>query len=210
LGIHAHFWESPEARIALDDFMAGDDDEPVAFWHKVFELVDKGAELRALLAHNHLTLEELEELRQQVANRRAATTGGPQASEVRNAVRVMLLHAFTPKQTAALLGIDEGDVSAHKKRTRTRAESPAILELHRKGVPYVDIARQLEVPRITVFNTLQSIGETPIRKNNHTSPELAKQIAELRNEGLSHASIAARLGCTIDQVRGALKKKVAS
>jgi DNA-directed RNA polymerase specialized sigma24 family protein len=105
----------------------------------------------------------------------------------------------------------KGDSAHRRRRKRITPHRPDILDnvlvdLYRKGLSTITIARQLGCHATTVFRRLKSAG-TKLRPVGFFGPKFSTlQIVSLYIEGLTAEEIAARLGCGRSTVKGRLHR----
>ena len=84
-----------------------------------------------------------------------------------------------------------------------------LVDLNEKGYTVQEISRVLGLKRPTIYYKLRKFG---LRPNVKRAPELTVrqyfQVLDLYDAEWTQADIALRVGCTVDQVRYAIKRAV--
>lgn len=229
MGIQQEEWFSIfEVRMA--ERLTGGD--PAEFVQCLIDIIDSGTvkALRAALQDRGLTLEDLMELREQVAEAEAehsekefTRAGGGWASTVvsefdlaptsKEAVRRLFLARFDEAQIAEMLELEAARVGQYLSGGRFTFGSDAqeIIKRHLAGESSTAIAKRFGTSRQRVDRLVLMFGRRPITERNRVNASQREQILRLRAEGHGYTAIANQVeGVDYNGVRYVCRKAARS
>lgn len=129
------------------------------------------------------------------------------APEMRSAIVNLHLRGVDDDRIACVLGVPSDWPAKVVGRARVHRSGREVVRLHLGGASLGQIAAQTGVPTASVARILRLIDEKPNGAARRVDARnRARTIVKLRDRGLSYKQITERVGCSLDDVKNALRR----